>query len=205
MKIYTLIGGVNGSGKSSLAGVLNADRNDLGIIIDPDKIAAENQCGAVEAGKIAIHRMEDYLQKGITFTQESTLSGRRVLNTVKKAKEAGYVIRLFYVGLNTVDESLRRIRNRVEKGGHNIPSSDVQRRFDARFSTLLEFLPYCDEGLLFDNENGFQAVAQYKNGKIQVMEERRPQWLIELLKLEKTMANKIDRPANKRRTRPAER
>lgn len=134
MSIYTLIGGVNGSGKSSLAGVLNADRNDLGMIIDPDMIAAENKCGPLEAGRIAIGRIEEYLKKGITFTQESTLSGHRTFNTVRKARDKGYTVRLFYVGLNTVDESLRRIRNRVERGGHNVPQSDVKRRFKLRFS-----------------------------------------------------------------------
>lgn len=38
MKIYTVIGGVNGTGKSSLTGVLKTQTTDLGIIIDVDKI-----------------------------------------------------------------------------------------------------------------------------------------------------------------------
>ena len=40
MKIYTIIGGVNGVGKSSLTGVLASESNDLGVIIDTDKITA---------------------------------------------------------------------------------------------------------------------------------------------------------------------
>ena len=39
MPIYTIIGGVNGSGKSSLTGVLKAQRTDLGRIIDVDKLS----------------------------------------------------------------------------------------------------------------------------------------------------------------------
>lgn len=205
MKIYTLIGGVNGSGKSSLAGVLNADRNDLGAIVDPDKIAMEEQYSTVGAGKAAIRRIESYLHDGITFTQETTLSGRRVVNTVKRAKELGYLVRLFYVGLNTVDESLKRIRNRVERGGHNIPTSDVERRFNDRFVTLLAILPYCDEGTFFDNENGFHAVAQYKNGRIVALTEHKPLWLIELLKTERALENQFKHPPSTRRTHPNER
>ena len=34
MKVYTIIGGVNGTGKSSLTGVLRAQHNDLGVIVD---------------------------------------------------------------------------------------------------------------------------------------------------------------------------
>ena len=41
MKIYTIIGGVNGVGKSSLSGVLTAENSDLGVVIDTDKINAE--------------------------------------------------------------------------------------------------------------------------------------------------------------------
>jgi len=44
MKIYTIIGGVNGVGKSSLSGVLLNQRSDMGIIIDTDKITAEVRC-----------------------------------------------------------------------------------------------------------------------------------------------------------------
>ncbi|MCD8190262.1 MAG: hypothetical protein LUD78_08625 [Clostridiales bacterium] len=40
MKTFTIIGGVNGAGKSSLTGVLKGPLKDLGIIIDVDKIAA---------------------------------------------------------------------------------------------------------------------------------------------------------------------
>lgn len=38
MKIYTLIGGVNGAGKSSLTGSLRSERSDFGVVIDPDKL-----------------------------------------------------------------------------------------------------------------------------------------------------------------------
>ena len=84
----------------------------------------------------------------------------------KEAKEAGYYIRLFYVGLDTVQESLKRIQNRVEKGGHDIPPDDVKRRFSGRFEALAKVLPYCDEAIFFDNENGFQEVGEYRNGEL---------------------------------------
>ena len=41
MKTYTIIGGVNGVGKSSFTGVLKERTIDLGTIIDVDKITAE--------------------------------------------------------------------------------------------------------------------------------------------------------------------
>ena len=41
MRTYTIIGGVNGVGKSSFTGLLKEQRSDLGILIDVDKITAE--------------------------------------------------------------------------------------------------------------------------------------------------------------------
>ena len=54
MQIYTIIGGVNGAGKSSLTGSLRAERTDLGIVVDPDQLTA--QCGGdeYEGGKLAV-------------------------------------------------------------------------------------------------------------------------------------------------------
>ena len=58
MKIYTIIGGVNGTGKSSLTGVLKTQTTDLGIIIDVDKITAQNGGSAIQGGKIALERIK---------------------------------------------------------------------------------------------------------------------------------------------------
>ena len=57
MKLYTIIGGVNGAGKSSLTGVLKAERSDLGRIIDVDKLAVQHG-GFIEGGKAAVRLQE---------------------------------------------------------------------------------------------------------------------------------------------------
>ena len=85
MKVYTIIGGVNGTGKSSLTGVLRAQRNDLGVIVDVDRITALAGVSPLEGGKMAIRRIDDCLNKGVSFTQESTLSGFRTAQTAARA------------------------------------------------------------------------------------------------------------------------
>ena len=181
MKTYTIVAGVNGCGKSSLTGVLRTEIDNLGKIIDVDKITAACGGNLLEGGKKAVALIEECLEKEICFTQETTLSGRKTLDTVKRAIAKDYYIRLYYVGLNTVEESILRIENRVKKGGHNIPDSDVIRRFEKRFEDLTMILPYCDEATFYDNENGFVAVAEYKNGEIMQIGSSKPQWLAELM------------------------
>lgn len=178
-RIYTIIGGVNGTGKSSLTGALRAERQDLGQVIDADKLSAAHG-GPIAGGKAAIRKVESCLCQGLSFTQETTLSGVRILHTVQRAREAGYFIRLYYIGLDSVEDSLQRIANRVAKGGHTIPTEDVQRRFASRFEDLARVLPYCDEAIFFDNNNGFVQVAEYKNGELLCMGEYRPRWVEEL-------------------------
>lgn len=173
MKVYTIIAGVNGVGKSSLIGILMQINSTLGMIIDATNTDEDE----------AVRRIENCLNSGVNFTQETTLSGVRTLKTVQTAREKGYRINLYYVAVNSADESLRRIENRVRKGGHDIPAEDVKRRYQSRFSDLLKILPYCDTAQFYDNENGFQFVAEYRNGELLPVGDYRPEWLAELLGL----------------------
>lgn len=148
MKIYTIIGGVNGTGKSSLTGVLKTQTTDLGVIVDVDKITAQLGGSAMEGCKVALGRLNDCLSKCVSFTQETTFSDRRVELTAARANIEGYSIRLFHVGLDTPEECLARIENRVRRGGYNIREEDVQRRFAGRCEAVSKILLYCDESLL---------------------------------------------------------
>lgn len=179
VRIYTIVGGVNGVGKSSLTGVLKDSRSDLGIIIDVDKITAELDGNLIAGGKAALRRISSCLERGVSFTQETTLSGYKTARTAKQARDAGYVIRLYYVGLDSVAESLSRIQNRVKHGGHDIDHADVIRRFDGRWEALSTILPYCDEAIFFDNSNGFAKVAEFSNGELRMVGNFRPKWLQE--------------------------
>ena len=105
MKVYTIIGGVNGTGKSSLTGVLRAQRNDLGVIVDVDRITALADVSPLEGGKMAIRRIEDCLNKGISFTQESTLSGFRTAQTASFLSVPHGCIRLFFFVKSTCQTS----------------------------------------------------------------------------------------------------
>ena len=180
MKLYTIIGGVNGVGKSSFTGGLKSRTTDLGVIVDVDKITSQAGGDAVLGGKAALRLMEDCIAQSVSFTQETTLSGHRVKNTAQRVREAGYYVRLYYVGLDTAEESKRRIANRVARGGHNINTEDVDRRFAARWDAVAKVLPYCDEAAFYDNDNGFVEVAVYRNGELILEGDYRPRWITEL-------------------------
>lgn len=181
MKNCTLIGGVHGVGKSSFVGALRAVRSDLGIVVDPECLTT--QCGGNEheGDKLAVQHIEKALSDEVDFTLETSLSGKYPKLLCKRAKEAGYYIRLYYIGLDTAEESIQRILNRVERGGHDIPTKDVEALFSHRFEDVLKILPYCDEAKFFDNDNGFVLVGEYYSGQILPVGTYRPTWLSQLL------------------------
>ena len=180
MKIHTIIGGLDGVGKSSFTGILKPLTTDLGMIVDIDKITDQLGGKAMEGGKRAIHIMENCIRDGVSFTQETTLSGHRSKAAARRAKEEGYYIRLYYIGLDTAEESKRRIANRVARGRHNIDSEDVDRRFLGRWDAVQAVLLYCDEAIFYDNDNGFVEVAAYRNGELILEGDHRPGWIVEL-------------------------
>ena len=127
----------------------------------------------------AVEEIKYCLDNNISFTQETTLSGHRTEKTIQQARKQGYYVIMYYVGLNSKEESLARIENRVRKGGHDIPKNDVCRRFDNRFDSLKRIVPLCDEVIFYDNENGFIKVAEIKNNKFNYSNGYRPKWITE--------------------------
>lgn len=119
MKICTIIGGIDGVGKSSLLGVLRAVRTDLGLVVD-------------EKGKAASERIETALKDEINFSYETTLHGEFSKEMCRRAKDAGYTVRLYYVALDPVEENLLRIKNRAKSGWENAVCQEVQNQYAHR-------------------------------------------------------------------------
>ena len=109
--------------------------------INTDEIVREfgdwrNSQDVMKAGKIAVRKIKEYYEKGITFNQETTLCGNSILKNIDRAKSLGYTIELHYVGVESVDVAKKRISYRVKHGGHGIPDSDVERRYLESFEHL---------------------------------------------------------------------
>jgi hypothetical protein len=53
-----------------------------------------------------------------------------------EAKSRGFEVVLIYIGTESVEINLARIKNRVLQGGHDVPEKDVRRRYQRSFRNL---------------------------------------------------------------------
>ncbi len=74
---------------------------------------------------------------------------------------SGSEVVLVYIGTENVEINLARIRNRVLAGGHDVPESDVRRRYQRSFENLPIAMQRADHTIVFDNstEEGYRLVA----------------------------------------------
>lgn len=145
--------GTNGAGKSTLR---SFNQDPVQVVIDSDHIAMQinpqnPRLADIEAGRKAIELFRFAIKQHIDFSMESTLSGNSIIQRMKKAKENGFYVHLNYVGVNSVEINLARVKARVKNGGHFIAEDVVRSRYQISLDNLFLALPYCDEIFIYDN------------------------------------------------------
>lgn len=85
------------------------------------------------------------------FAFETTLGGDTMASLLEKASAAGIEVRIWYVGLESADLHIARVRSRVGMGGHDIPEAKVRERYARSRLKLIELLPHLAELKVFDN------------------------------------------------------
>ena len=170
-KIFYLFAGINGAGKSTLYN--NSDNEEIkkSVRINTDEIVREfgdwkNNLDQLKAAKIAIKLRNESFEKGKSLNEETTLTGKTILTTIDKAKELGYELQLFYVGLNSPEIAKERIKIRVSKGGHNIEDKIVDRRYYESLENLEKVINKFDKVRIYDNSIGFLEIFSFSNGKV---------------------------------------
>ena len=124
MPLLTVIAGPNGSGKSTLTRSVDFEGRDR--LVDPDAVARvlnpmNPAAAAIAAGREALGRVAGYLASGVSFAVETTLSGKGNLDLMATAKSRGYEIHLVFVGVDTPERCISRVRYRAARGGHSVP------------------------------------------------------------------------------------
>jgi predicted ABC-type ATPase len=173
-----IVAGPNGCGKSTAYGHGAINGFDGSVwIINPDLLTARLQMSEkldlMNANLQAVQRIERWLQHSIDVYQtigvETVLSTAKYRKLVSSAKERGFEFRLIYVIVDSVERQLERIRIRVEKGGHNVPTDKVIERRKRSLEQLGWFFWQADEAWVIDNSGSeSRLVATWINGEVEL-------------------------------------
>lgn len=156
-RIYVLAG-TNGAGKSSIAGAMLLEQ---GVeYFNPGNAAAfiaeaNSGIGLEDAQSAAWHEGKRLLERAIAeqldFAFETTLGGNTITALLEKALNSGIEVRIWYVGLDSVERHIKRVRARVERGGHDIPEERIRERYAGSLLNLIRLMPKLTELRLYDN------------------------------------------------------
>ena len=162
-----IIGGCNGAGKTTASYTILPEILDCKEFVNADEIARglspfNPNSMAIEAGKLMLKRINELLGRNESFAIETTLATRSYINLVHQAQAKGYLVTLVFFWLRTPERALQRIAERVQAGGHDIPTPTARRRYVAGISNLFNiYAPEVDYWMIHDNsESPREAVAR---------------------------------------------
>lgn len=82
------------------------------------------------------------MENGESFTQKTTLCGHSILKNIDAAKQLGYEVEVYYVGLASPELAKQRVEQRVRDGGHGISPKDIERRYGESLQNLKKSFQY---------------------------------------------------------------
>ena len=185
--VLIVIAGPNGSGKTSTTRlVIKHEWAEQCVYINPDEIAQSkfgdwNDANAVrQAVEYCETWREQLLQERKDFIFETVLSSNGKVDFLKRAKEAGYFIRMFFICTDNPTINAARIAKRVMEGGHDVPIQKIISRYEKAILNAKQVMAFVDRAYFYDNsidDQDAQILFRTINGKFAKQYIRTlPQW-----------------------------
>ena len=156
--VLIVIAGPNGSGKTTITSkILKHEWLEGAIYINPDNVAQErfgdwNSPDAVmKAAQYCEEQREQCLHNKQSLIFETVLSSEGKVDFIRRAHEAGYFIRLFFVSTNHPSINSSRIAKRVMKGGHDVPIPKIISRYQKSIVNCKRCAALADRVYVYDN------------------------------------------------------
>ncbi|MCC7547296.1 MAG: zeta toxin family protein [Burkholderiales bacterium] len=152
-----IIAGPNGAGKTTLAREFLPNEAGCPVFVNADLIAAglapfAPETVAVQAGRLMLQELARHFAARESFAFETTLAGRGYVHHIRAWQAAGYRVKLIFLQLDSPEEAIARVAQRVRQGGHHIPEATIRRRFAVgRENFERVYAPLVDAWALYDN------------------------------------------------------
>jgi predicted ABC-type ATPase len=152
-----IVAGPNGAGKTTFAREYLLKEADCPDFVNVDLIAAglspfDPDRAAIRAGRIMLSEIQRRIRKGESFAFETTLSGHVYVRQIPGWRNAGYRVKLIFLGLPDPEIAIARVAARVAQGGHNAGSTVVRRRFRSGLRNFQDiYMDLVDRWEWYDN------------------------------------------------------
>lgn len=153
-----VVAGPNGAGKTSITEQLLRHEWMGGCeYVNPDYIARDefgdwNAPDIVRKAAIrAAEVREQCLQDGRSLAFETVLSMPDKIDFIQRAKQAGFFVRLFFVGTDNPSINAKRVALRVMEGGHDVPISKIIARYTRSLANCSVAVQIADRAYIYDN------------------------------------------------------
>jgi len=153
-----IVAGPNGAGKTSITEQLLRHEWMGGCeYVNPDFIAKDKfgDWNAPDAIRKAANRAEKIreqcLRDGRSLAFETVLSMPDKTDFIQRAKQAGFFVRLFFMGTDNPSINAKRVAMRVMEGGHDVPISKIISRFTRSLANCSVAAHIADRAYIYDN------------------------------------------------------
>ena len=163
-----IIAGPNGAGKTTFAREFLPHEADCPVFVNADLIAAglapfAPSSVAIQAGRVMLAELDRHFAAGRSFAFETTLSGRNYVTRTQRWQHAGYGVKQIFLRLDSADEAVARVAERVRQGGHDVPIDVIARRFAAGLRNFTQlYAPLVDAWSLYDNSGLVPRLLDWK-------------------------------------------
>jgi predicted ABC-type ATPase len=170
-----VIAGPNGSGKTTITNqILKHEWIKGCTYINPDIIANEqfgdwnNVESVLNAVKYASNLRDKCIDDKQSLIFETVFSSQEKIDFLIKAKEAGFFIRLFFIGTDGPIINASRVAKRVLEKGHDVPIQKIISRYFKSIANCVIINSIVDRLYIYDNSidgNDANLLFRASNGK----------------------------------------
>lgn len=165
--LLVFLAGPNGAGKSTYYEAFLAD--DSLPFLNADILAAQSGIDSFEAARILDAKRARLIESKQGFVTETVFSDPHgaKLDMLRAAVEAGFDVKLIYIGIESSELSALRVAQRVAHGGHDVPLDKIAARFQRTLDNLKAALAVLPDITIMDNsspEEPFRLLARFQNG-----------------------------------------